>query len=316
MQDQYIYYIVQLQHLLEEADSITVKRPVSLDLPYDHQSMSSQPAVDVYVTQLKSQLEVFRETLPFALMESRTLMMQFHTAELYICQIGVCTDPASNTLPEGGQWPQWRLEILGMGLVAAKALLSFFLSMPLGTELNFNNSEWIQISFGITSSARLAILASQRQIERETLHLRRFLDMSDVLKVFIARLHALSTAHVDDAGDRDVFYHGGQRIMRLQKWYEAQITNLKNSPVNVNENIVGVSGNGANLAPPQPPYLQDGHVMSDQMAPLMSMEQPGAMMDDDFGATNAFDFGMANIFPDELDSAPFGKFLAFSMDGT
>lgn len=211
--DKYIPYIIELQNLMEKADA---------------SNWTSCPTSrSTHVAQLRVRLETIKDSLPFTLTESPMLMTHWNTAMVYLCHTDVCTESALNTLPTGETWPDWKVEALGTGLVAAKSTLSFFLSLPLGCEMNFNNSQWIQLGFVLTYSARLATLSSQTSIHQETLHLRRFLGMSDMLKDVASRLRSLSSSRMDDDGDRDVFNHYQQRVERLQAWFDTQSNRVR-----------------------------------------------------------------------------------------
>lgn len=107
-----------------------------------------------------------------------------------------------------------------MGLVAAKSLLDFYVSLPLGTETAFNNAGWVQLGFGLIVACKLAVASCQPLIHPHTAGLSAALDLSNVLRRCILRMQALITSDMDESGDRDVFYHYEQRIKRLQWWFE------------------------------------------------------------------------------------------------
>ena len=227
----YLYYTVQLQHIIEQADSGAFSASSSLHEPGEQSLNGAYAAFGATLTQLRSTVDSIKTSLPFSIHESPFLKMQFYTAELYLCLIGVSTNATFNTLPTDEQWPPWRLDFLSAGIVAAKSLLDFYLMQPPGAEQNHNNTEWIQISFALTLAARLSMLTSQQSIQQQTAHLRSFLGMSGILQEFVHRMYGLVTDKVDDKGDRDVFFHTERRLRRLQTWFEAQSSCLQNHPV-------------------------------------------------------------------------------------
>ena len=146
--------------------------------------------------------------------------MQFHVVELYLYQICLLNRYGGPDATRPVSWSPWRVEILCAGLISAKSLLGLYLSFPLRAELAFNNSELIQLGFALTVGSKLAIAATEKTLCRETMSLRRSLDMSSILKQCVLRMGALTTSHVDAQGDRDVFYSYEQHVKRIQGWFE------------------------------------------------------------------------------------------------
>ena len=62
--DEDLIYIVQLQHIFEKVDRLSVDYGADLNNP--------DSSTELYVMALKSELEIFRERIPFDLTESRT----------------------------------------------------------------------------------------------------------------------------------------------------------------------------------------------------------------------------------------------------
>ncbi|KAI9837897.1 MAG: hypothetical protein M1837_002687 [Sclerophora amabilis] len=211
--DKYLLYIVQIQHILEKIDHLSNQHDTRL---FQHNS-----AVQFYVMSLKSELEVLRGHMPFAMNESHLLVMQFHTVELYLYQICLLERYGSTSTTPPIPWSPWRLEILCAGLIAAKSLLGYYLSLPLRTEMAFNNSEWVQLGFALTVASKLSIAATDEAVCWETTNLRSSLGMSSILKQSVFRMGALTTSRVDAHGERDVFYHFEQRSKRVQRWFES-----------------------------------------------------------------------------------------------
>ncbi|RYP31398.1 hypothetical protein DL767_005798 [Monosporascus sp. MG133] len=200
LRNEHVYYIIRLQRIMEAIE-------------YMSQQHTDGPTARAAVTDLRSQLETFRNHLPFDLGDNQLLLMQYRTAEMYLCQTAffykaVQLDTVLHT------------ELLCSGLAAAKSLMDFYLSLPVYADMAFNNSEWIQISFAITVASRLAIASTHRAVDHQTRALRQSLDLSNIIRHLSLRIGALVTQQVDAQGDRDIFYHYDQRVRRMQAWYE------------------------------------------------------------------------------------------------
>lgn len=137
---------------------------------------------------------------------------------MYLCQISLFDQKRSQ--PHSA-WTQFRLEVLCHGLMAAKSLLDFYMSLPLRAEMTFNNSQWIQIGFALTLASKLSVESSDAAIYDQTAEYRDSLRMSSILRNAILRTQVLITPHTDVQGDRDVFYHYEQRLKHLQWWHDS-----------------------------------------------------------------------------------------------
>lgn len=312
--DKYIYHIVQIQHIMEEADAAN-RHALSLAHASDPKLESIDLPKSTHITQLRTRLESIKETLPFTLMESPLMMMHYHTVMVYLCHTSVCTDAALNVLPTGERWPQWRLDALGTGLVAAKSSLSFFLSSPLGSEMHFNNSEWIQLGFAMTYSARLATLSNQRSIQQEIQHLRRFLGMSDILKDVSGRLRSLSTSRMDDEGEKDVFHNYQQRVERLHAWFESQSNKPQIGPALGNPTLNDPTTFNIAAAQPFQESMSKGQLAWNASQPPQPQENPLLSMDDVWCSDGSYDYASTGFFaPDLIDMGNFGRYFAFDTE--
>lgn len=154
------------------------------------------------------------------------LQMLYRTTELFLCQAAFFDNNALLDV-------SFHVDLLCSGLAAAKAMLDFYLSLPVYAEMTFNNSEWIQLGFAVTVAARLTVASCHRAIDPQTRHLRQSLDLANVLRQIYLRVGALATPQVDANGNRDMFYHYGQRVRRIQSWCEhfsATATSLQLDP--------------------------------------------------------------------------------------
>ncbi|RYP89311.1 hypothetical protein DL770_004463 [Monosporascus sp. CRB-9-2] len=198
--DEHVYYIIRLQRIMEAIE-------------YMSQQHTDGPTARAAVIDLRSQLETFRNHLPFDLGDNQLLLMQYRTAEMYLCQTAFFYKAVQlDTVLHA--------ELLCSGLAAAKSLMDFYLSLPVYADMAFNNSEWIQISFAITVASRLAIASTHRAVDHQTRALRQSLDLSNIIRHLSLRIGALVTQQVDAQGGRDIFYHYDQRVRRMQAWYE------------------------------------------------------------------------------------------------
>ena len=133
-------------------------------------------AVELYVMTLKSDLELFKQRLPFPIHESSTcpvrlrsqitlaakhalgfLVMQLHTIGLFLYQISLLdrNGGSENNATCLSSWPPWRLETIRLGLLSAKLLLDTYLSLPSRTEMTFNNTEWAHLEICLDSRIKV-----------------------------------------------------------------------------------------------------------------------------------------------------------------
>jgi hypothetical protein len=197
------------------------------------------------------------------LTKAEFLVMQFHTAELYLCQITLFDRKTSN---DSMYWSSLRVEALSMGLVAARQFFQFYLGLPLRAETVFNNTQWVQGGFCVTLAAKLSVAASDSSIDRQVAKLRDSLDVSRILQQVILRVQALVTPLVDARGERDVFYHYENRLKRLQWWYETQMTQV---PVQRQHHAsqTAIAYNPITTAGPSPVPTEDLHAQWPSMLP-------------------------------------------------
>ncbi|KJX98899.1 hypothetical protein TI39_contig384g00007 [Zymoseptoria brevis] len=264
-----------------------------------------------HLTQVILCLETVTGALPFPLAESAMLTMHLHTGIVHACHANVCTDAALNLLPTDERWTQWRLDALSTGLIAAKSSLSCFVSLPLGHEKSFNNSEWIQLGFVTTCAARLAALSNQKVKRQETHHLLCFLGISDGLKDTIRRLESLSTSTADDDGERDVFYHYRQRVQRIQAWFQAQQERIqRESMQTVSDTADAAAWHGS--ARQQLPLASSGAQRVWHPGQALPQDSPVLPMDIAWREGELFGW-----LPDDLmDMENFGQTFPFDAEGT
>lgn len=235
--DRYLLHIVRLQYILEKVNRLSFQHRIEPRYP--------DPAVELYVSNFKSDLELFKERLPFAIHESSTcpihlpsqialaliighlvsvdlLRMQLHTVELFLYQISLFEQNSEldETITCPSSWSPWRLEVLCAGLASSKLLFDCYLTLPLRTEMAFNNTEWVQLGFALIVASRFSVAGTKKSVSHDTMSMRQSLDMSGVLKQSILRLGGLISPRSDINGERDVFYHYEKRARNLQCWFE------------------------------------------------------------------------------------------------
>jgi hypothetical protein len=104
-------------------------------------------------------------------------------------------------------------------MMASKSVPSTFLAMPSGYDHFFTNLEWIILSWSLSLSAKLDVVASGPRIAALTERSRRRLDFQYTLRQVNLRLEALVSPQQDSTGDRNVFYHFLKRARAIEAWY-------------------------------------------------------------------------------------------------
>lgn len=146
---------------------------------------------------------------------------------MYLCQITLFDHkPGAQALRHESSF---QIEVLRMGLTAAKTLLHFYICLPLGCDAKFHNVGWVQLGFAVTLACKLVVAASEPSVHPHTADLCRALDISNTMRQCILRIQALITPAMDASGDRDVFFHYEKRLKRVQWWFESQTISRPNN---------------------------------------------------------------------------------------
>ncbi|KAL4971317.1 hypothetical protein BDW66DRAFT_165454 [Aspergillus desertorum] len=228
--DQHLVHMVQLQRLSEKVILVSSSQHAP--------ETQSSDALEQCYHELWSELDLYRAQLPFSLTESHLLLMQYHTAELYLCQVTLFDHKPSAQHPRHDS--PFQIKTLRMGLTAARTLLDFYIALPLRQEVAFNNAGWVQLGFAVTLACKLVVAAADPLIHPHTADLTRALNLSTMLSRCILRIQALVTSQMDARGDRDVFYHYEKRLKRAQWWFESQ--SLSRSQQQLNESLPAGTG--------------------------------------------------------------------------
>ncbi|OKP06384.1 hypothetical protein PENSUB_6374 [Penicillium subrubescens] len=132
--------------------------------------------------------------------------IQFHTTALSLYQLALAAvSPWSESQPVAYQL-DWN-EMLCAAMSASEYVLNSYLELPVGTELGFTNTQWVQMAFSMVILYRhTAKLSNPNQAAA-------FLSMLNQLQ---QRIGTLSTPHVDSNGDRDTFFDFTRRVVQIK----------------------------------------------------------------------------------------------------
>ncbi|KAH8803667.1 hypothetical protein F5884DRAFT_806152 [Xylogone sp. PMI_703] len=293
--DRYLLSIIQLQHIMEKINRLLsdVSEEISI----------SSPAVVALVMSLKSELEDFKSRLPFSMNESQMLVIQFRTTELALYQISLLHQ--KHDLVHGIPASSSHLEILCAGLFSAKLLFDFYLSLPVGAEITFNNSEWIQIGFAFIVASKLSAMATKPSIARETRNFRTSLGMSTVLEQSVERISTVRKSRIGIPGERDAFLDFERRIKGIQRWFNDQPWKASPKDVQNPENTFGTTSdqdNALSLETQQPSGTHDDfdtNTLSMDYLPYSS---------------GMFDMSLGHYFTESDQDAYFNDTMQFSFD--
>lgn len=198
--DKDLYHVIRLQRIIESIDKIA------------DSSASDDDAHSSYV-RVRSELEDFRVHLCSDVSDSHLLFMQFHTAKLFLYQVAFFERNLQHS-------PALHLNILCEGLEGAKSFLDLYMWLPPKSEMALTNTEWIQLSFGVTLAAKFAIVSKEPNVELHTQDLRHRLNIDHVLRHLVLRIGALVGRAGGGDKRKDIFFHYEQRTRKIQKWYE------------------------------------------------------------------------------------------------
>lgn len=173
--------------------------------------------------------------------------------------------------------------------MATKDVLSGFLVVPAGYEHFLLNLEWIVLSWSLSLSARVDVLASDPSMAHVSGRARRRLDFRYTLRQVSLRLESLASAHEDSTGDRDVFYQFLKRTRGIEAWYLRR-TELDSLPT---------SGSDAAAA------SNAGTTISRSVA----VASASTIDPSESGHTTSNNLSFADFFPQETQDVDYGMFL-------
>lgn len=160
--------------------------------------------------------------------------MQFHTAKLFLYQVAFFERSLQHN-------PALHHHTLCEGLESAKSFLDLYLWLPPKSEMNLTNSEWIQLSFGVTLAAKFAIVSKDPTVEPQTRELRHRLNIDNVFRHLSLRIGALVGRAGEGDKRKDIFFHYEQRVRKIQNWFERMVRATgSDSPMSQQANISNV----------------------------------------------------------------------------
>lgn len=204
------------------------------------------------------------------------LAIQFHTTTLSLYQLALAAiGPQSEPQSVTSQF-DWN-EMSCAAMDAAEHTLNFYLSLPVGTELGFTNTQWVQLAFAMVLLYRhIAKVSDPTQKSA-------FLTILSQLQL---RISALSTPQVDSNGDHDTFSEYTRRVTQIQRLLDDRIDISKK----------GVSNNGAStLDSEMNVSVNVSSTIESETLSLNGLISEDLLMDGDFSSNYLFEASVEQI---------------------
>ncbi|KAJ5815217.1 hypothetical protein N7474_006994, partial [Penicillium riverlandense] len=198
LHDKYLIYTVQLQCIAEKIDRLSASHGQELTRPGS--------GTELYVTNIKSELEALQNRISFNIDDTPFLAIHFHTTALSLYQLAL-TMAGQHHTQKSATSQSWQDEMSCAALNAAESTLKLYLSLPADLEFGLVNTQWLQLAFAMLVAYRLTVAISKPE---------QTAAFADTLAQLRTRVGALSTPHVDFNGDRDVFFGFRKRIVYIQ----------------------------------------------------------------------------------------------------
>ncbi|KAL2836583.1 hypothetical protein BJY01DRAFT_54992 [Aspergillus pseudoustus] len=195
--DKYIDYVIRLQYMVEKIDNVSAKHELDLEKPGS--------GSELYITNLKSDLEEFYRHLPFDLYENPLLAIQYHATGLCLYQLALNISrqrPSSHL-----EFYSWINEMSVSAFISANSILNLYLQLPPNEEVGFNNTQWMQMGLALLVAYRYTAATPKSDHGANFLH---------ALSELQSRLATLSTSDVDMHCARDVFFDFRSRVTRIK----------------------------------------------------------------------------------------------------
>ncbi|KAB8277404.1 hypothetical protein BDV30DRAFT_234736 [Aspergillus minisclerotigenes] len=213
--DKYILPLFHLQVIAEKIDNLSWKHGMEVG--------STGSAAELYVSNIKADLDRLRSQLPVGFYETPVMTMQLYTTELCLYQVSLSRQSALSSRSTYSLVSEtWWDEIFCSGLTAAENILNMYMELPPGGEQTFNNTQWVQMAFCILVASRQVVAASRMGKAALVPQIHAWPETLEKLR---QRLGALSTTQVDLNGDRDVFVDFEKRVSRIQGWFNRNFGN-------------------------------------------------------------------------------------------
>ncbi|KAL9618731.1 MAG: hypothetical protein Q9160_006610 [Pyrenula sp. 1 TL-2023] len=207
--------------------------------------------------------------------------MQYHTTELFLCQVSLLSDHIGSTSgPKSHQWPLWRLDALRAGLIASKSILAFYLSLPEAAPTVLNNTQLVQIGFACLVGAKLTVAAHHKSIRNDTAMLLQVFDLSEVLEEIMRRFESLKTSSIHCIVENGPVVQYQQKIASLRKWLLARLTQNQGSQGRLPQDSITTDQNDCNGREVFDPYALDDLFLQDWSAIQGFSADPTAALND------------------------------------
>lgn len=204
------------------------------------------------------------------------LAIQFHTTTLSLYQLALAAiGPQSEPQSVTSQF-DWN-EMSCAAMDAAEHTLNFYLSLPVGTELGFTNTQWVQLAFA------MVILYRHTAKVSDPTQKSAFLTILSQLQL---RISALSTPHVDSNGDRDTFSEFTRRVSQIQGLLDDRIDTSNKS---IGDNGASTLDSGMNVS------VNVSSTSESETLNLNSLILEDLLMDVDFSSNYLFEASVEQI---------------------
>lgn len=197
--DRYLVQIVQLQKIADKVNQHFFGDEPDSTLP-----------IHLGIKALQDELQAFKNALPADLSTYPLLQMHLYNLEINLHEPAI----HATNLPTDIQ----RLKLLHNCLTSTKAYLDTYLLLTIDGLFTFTFIEWAQLSYALIILSTLSLLKDPAW---DLDHVRRVVDLSQVLEQAVKRLaYAISLDGVERGGDTDTI-HGVSRLMeRMRTWFE------------------------------------------------------------------------------------------------
>ncbi|OJZ85622.1 hypothetical protein ASPFODRAFT_218903 [Aspergillus luchuensis CBS 106.47] len=221
--DRYIIYYVQLQHMLQRFDALTMT------------SIERHPDMEQHIRAFRAEVEQYKNQLPVDPTCDPFIATQYHTLELQICQISLIDTKVAST-PSDSFLLVSRSDTLCHGLAASKRFLDYYLKLPPVIERNYSIVIWLSSGFLVAAACKLVLAALHPSLRLNTQvqELRDALDMPKMLQFFVARLDAIAKTCKDG-----VFSHYHKWTLAAATWFDKayQVAQLEAAKIVENESL-------------------------------------------------------------------------------
>ncbi|KAL9114984.1 MAG: hypothetical protein Q9227_001227 [Pyrenula ochraceoflavens] len=229
--DKYLLYIVQLQRIMEKIDRLLAVH-----------SSDSVEAVKLHFLSLCSDLDAFRERLPFSLSDNSLLLIQFYTTQLYLVQISLVSSFGESVpAPKSPSWTGWRIDALRAGLIASNAVLRHFLSLPDDVVTVINNTQLVQIGFATLVGAKMTAAAHNEAASQEMKGILENFNLMQILEEIIRRFDYLRESNIISNMEESALWSNRKRMAALRKWLGSKVSQKPSHGTELQQNTDAIA---------------------------------------------------------------------------